>query len=451
MSSVSIDHNGNARVQFIGLSGKRHSIRPGRISRKRADALGVRLDALVAVRRVGQQPDRETAVWLADLPDKLRKRLVVLGVADPVARNAHTLADLLREFTASATAAVKRSTLVTYQQTVRSLLDALGPARPLTEIGTHDADRFRSGLLAGGLADATVGKRVKTARQAFKLAVRWGWIAANPFDGIRAGAQVNAARQAYIGHADAARVLAACPDAEWRLIFALARYAGLRCSSEVLRLTWADVLWSEDRFIVRATKTEHHADGGVRVVPMFPLLRPHLLAAFDAADAGAVHAIEHHRLPSKQYGTQMKRIIERAGLVPWPKVFVNLRASCATDLAHEHPGHVAAAWLGHTDAIAQQHYRQTTEADFERATKAAQNPGAAPARSGRNQPASRPRGATEKPGFAGPFRRVQVGATCPIDPNGIRTRGYSHFLRESWPIWFCFCQRFCQKRRSRPL
>ncbi len=33
------------------------------------------------------------------------------------------------------------------------------------------------------------------------------------------------------------------------------------------------------------------------------------------------------------------------------------------------PAHVAAAWLGHSTIVANKHYWQVTDADFERATK----------------------------------------------------------------------------------
>ena len=45
----------------------------------------------------------------------------------------------------------------------------------------------------------------------------------------------------------------------------LARYGGLRCPSEVVALTWADVDWERGRFLVKAPKTAHHADGRSRV------------------------------------------------------------------------------------------------------------------------------------------------------------------------------------------
>jgi hypothetical protein len=52
--------------------------------------------------------------------------------------------------------------------------------------------------------------------------------------------------------------------------------------------------------------------------------------------------------------------------------------SRATELASEHPGYVAAAFLGHSTAVANKHYWQVTDEDFERAiqgsSKAVQNP-----------------------------------------------------------------------------
>ena len=84
-----------------------------------------------------------------------------------------------------------------------------------------------------------------------------------------------------------AQVLAACPDHEWCLLLALARYGGLRTPSEPLALEWADVNWERNRFRVVAPKTEHQ-DGGERWVPLFPELRPHLEEAFDRAAPGSV-------------------------------------------------------------------------------------------------------------------------------------------------------------------
>lgn len=54
---------------------------------------------------------------------------------------------------------------------------------------------------------------------------------------------------------------------------------------------------------------------------------------------------------------------------PWLRLWVNLSSSRATELADLFPSKVAADWLGHTEAIADKHYRQTTREHFERAIK----------------------------------------------------------------------------------
>ena len=63
------------------------------------------------------------------------------------------------------------------------------------------------------------------------------------------------------------------------------------------------------------------------------------------------------------------RIIKRAGLKPWPKLFHNLRASRQTELAAEYPIHVVCAWIGNSAMIAARHYLQVTDDDFKQAAQ----------------------------------------------------------------------------------
>ena len=104
-------------------------------------------------------------------------------------------------------------------------------------------------------------------------------------------------------------------------------------------------------------------------MPIFPELMPHLEAVWDMADVGTVHVINRYRHNNANLRTQLGRILRVAKVKPWPKLFQNLRASRATELAAEHPSHVAAAWLGHSTIVAAKHYWQVTDADFEKATK----------------------------------------------------------------------------------
>lgn len=176
---------------------------------------------------------------------------------------------------------------------------------------------------------------------------------------------------------DAAKVLDACPNAEWRLIFALSRFGGLRCPSEHLALRWCDVDWERGRVVVHSTKTEAHEDGGVRHIPLFPELRPYLLEAFENAEPGTDWVITRYRHANANLRTQLKRIVKRAGLKPWPRLFHNLRSTRQTELCDRYPAHVVCAWLGNTKPVAQEHYLQVTDAHF----AAAARDGSAPAAS----------------------------------------------------------------------
>ena len=226
---------------------------------------------------------------------------------------------------------------------------------------------------AAGLGEGTIRRRCKRVRQFFAAACKAERIDKNPFAGLKCGTYADSTRFYFVSNVEAQAVLKACPDAEWRLIFALARYGGLRCPSEILALTWADVDWERDRFMVRAAKTEHH-DGGARVVPIFAELRPYLQDAFDQAEPGQVYAVVRYRDINQNLRTQFERIITKAGLTAWPKLFQNLRATRETELAQTFPLHVVCRWMGNTATVAAKHYLNVTEKDFDKAAqKAAHN------------------------------------------------------------------------------
>nr|WP_261361267.1 site-specific integrase [Aeoliella straminimaris] len=130
-----------------------------------------------------------------------------------------------------------------------------------------------------------------------------------------------------------------------------------------------DILWDQNRMIVRSPKTEHHVGHEMRVVPLFPELVPVLNQAWDEAEEGAEHVVTKQRDATANFRTTMTKIIAHAGLKPWPKLFHALRASIATELADKYPGHVAAAWLGHTQQVANKHYRQVTDDHYEEAAR----------------------------------------------------------------------------------
>lgn len=249
-------------------------------------------------------------------------------------------------------------------------MEFFGADRDLRSVTPGDADAWLH-WLSERYAPGTTGRTVKRAKQFFRAAVRSRLVSENPFQDVKPPSQVNRARQFFVTPEMAARVLEACPDAEWRLIFPLCRYGGLRCPSELLRLKWEDVLWDRGRFCVHSPKKEHLECGGVRWVPIFPELRSYLEEAFEQAAPGAIYVISRYRDTNANLRTCLLKIIRRAGLTPWPKLFVNLRATRETELAAIYPIHVVCAWIGNSEAVAAKHYLQVTEGDFERAATGA--------------------------------------------------------------------------------
>ena len=172
------------------------------------------------------------------------------------------------------------------------------------------------------------------------------------------------------------RVIEHCPNVWWKLLVALARFAGLRTPSESFSLTWNDIDWERGRISVPSPKTE--ASGKThRVIPLFPMLRPYLEAAFfDSATEGSTFVMpDEYRKRAQGPGgwananlrTTLEKVIRRAGVEPWPRLWHSLRASCESDLAQSFPLSTVTKWLGNTPSVALRHYVDPTETAFERA------------------------------------------------------------------------------------
>lgn len=361
------------RILFRDAAGKQQSLRLGKCSERAAAGALAGFERVLEAHRVGSTIHPDGVRWLESIDDRLHARVAKLGLCEPrKPKEAVTLATLLERFDAAAS--VKKATRDAYRQTTNSLREHLGAATALASIDAADADRWRKAIADSGLAPATVAKRVHVARAIFKRAIRWGLIPSSPFADLRAGSQSNPDRTHYVTPETIRAVLAACPDDQWRAIVALSRYAGLRCPSEVVGLRWGDVNWERGRLTVRSPKTAGHEGHAVRVVPIVAELRAILLALFDQAEPGTEPVVPRLRDPRVNLRTTFTKIINRAGEKPWPRLFHNLRASCAMDWVERFPGHVVASWLGHSPLVSATHYLHTRDAHFEAAAKAATNP-----------------------------------------------------------------------------
>jgi len=427
MASVVQDkRSGKMTVQFVGFDGRRRTISLGSADKRIAEHTKCCIEHLAVARRSGAPPPMAVAAWLASMPPRVREQLERGGLIDPLP------ADQAQDLTVDAWVGeyigrrrdVKPGTTVNLKQAAKDLVDFLGKEQLLSEVTAGQAEDFAAWLsFHRNLAEGTRRRRVKRARQFFTAAIKHRVIADNPFADVPCGNFADASRFHFVTPEETVAVLNACPDREWRLIFALCRYGGLRCPSEVLTLKWEDVTWDRGRFAVHSSKTEHAGSaGGTRLVPIFAELAPHLWASYEEARDGEVYAVAHHRLGSENLRTQLTRIVRRAGVEPWPKLFQNLRSTRETELEKVFSLRAVCTWLGNSVNVAMRHYLQTTDDDWTRAAK--EGAGSSPAAPAFPLQQGVARRAPERTDPAQNLEEAENGACCKIcgDPDGTRTR-----------------------------
>jgi integrase len=423
MASISRDPNGRKTIQFVAGDGKRKSVRLGKVSQRIAEEIKVKVESLNAAVITGCPVDNETAQWVARRGADLAEKLAAAGLISR--RAAAKLGEFLDGYITHRSD-VKPNTRRNLEAARSRLVEYFGRDKSLRDITPGDADAWLL-WLREKYASGTAGRTVKRAKQFFRAAARSRLVSENPFADVKPPTQVNESRKHFVTREVIFQVIDACPDAEWRLLIALSRFGGLRCPSEHLTLEWADMDWEKNRFRVHSPKTEHLDGGGERWVPIFPELRPYLEEAFELAMPGAVHVIGRYRDTNSNLRTQMLRIIKRAAVKAWPKLFQNLRASRETELAKEYPIHVVCAWIGNTEMIAVKHYLQVTDDYFEQAARGAAKSGAVSVQNPVQQPAAPSRTASPittearpEPGFplVGAASCETVRDTC-IPPRGL--------------------------------
>lgn len=362
------------RAVDVNTPNGRKRIRLGVVTHAAAKEAQGAIERLANAATLNQSPDNHTTTWLAGVSDEIHARIARAGLCEP--RQPADVAPALKSFIGAYIDGrrpnLKPNTIRNLETDGRRMVEFFGADRELSSITPGEGDDFREWLLSK-YAPATTGRTIKRARQFFKAAARRHYIGENPFAEVEAPAQANAKREYFVSLSETQCVLESCPDAQWRLIVALSRYGGLRCPSEHLALTWDCVDWERERLRVPSPKTEHHAGRDHRIIPLWPELREALEAVyFDPATDGQTHIIYRYRQPNANLRTQLLRIVKRAGLKAWPRLFHNLRASRETELTESHPLHVVCYWLGNSAEVASRHYLQVTEDHYASALKSAQ-------------------------------------------------------------------------------
>ena len=378
MASLSTDiKTGLVRVVFYDRDKKRKTIYLGRVSNRTAQAVRDRVEAFLNAQLCNVQPSRNDCEWL--MSSGFFEQFAKVGLAPqtdkPKAVQAPTLAEFLEQYQARRAGEVKPATRLVWSQVVGNLLEYMPKGIRLDEITTGHAKEFQSRLKAKGMKNSTIAKRLGFSRQFFNDAVDWEIIAKNPFSKVHT-AKSSLKSNAFVSREVIDRVMRLSPI-RWKVILALSRFGGLRTPSETLSIKWSQIDWERDRMLVPEPKVEHQEGRGLRTCPLFPELRKILEDAFEIYGGQSEYVVDMPTYRAAAQGkdgwqnanlrTQFLKLIAKAGLEPWPRLFHSMRASRQTELEESFPTHVVCSWIGNSVAIAKASYLLTTEEHFTRA------------------------------------------------------------------------------------
>ena len=190
MASIVNDPNGRRRIQFVSPDGKRKTIRLGKIDRKSAESICRHVEALLVAKISGQPIPQGAAVWLASIGEKLRQRLVRVGLVDDTPL-VPTVSQWCQDYLDSRSdwSAKTRSNVLF---AVRLLVERLGDAK-LDKVTSADAEALVHAL-ESQYASNTVRRVTGYCRQIFAAAIKRGMLTRNPFADLPGTTRPNRSR-----------------------------------------------------------------------------------------------------------------------------------------------------------------------------------------------------------------------------------------------------------------
>ncbi|MCR9293911.1 MAG: site-specific integrase, partial [bacterium] len=347
----------------IHAKGDRFVVWVGKLTARQFREYERHVGSIVDSFKVGASPEPETIVWFDSVPERIREKFVSWGMLPAVQRRVvkpeqRTVEGWTRLFI-DELAALWR-TKNNYEQARTWLLKSVDGKRDIASVTQGDLKRWQTSM--SKLALTTRNKHVKRVKTMFAGAVEDGILSSSPAAILKeekSVKRIDRSRQYFVDEATTAKVLRKLPDTNWKLIFCLMRFQGLR-RHEVFAIDWKHVDWETNELTVPAeTKT------GWRTMPIFPETLQYLRDRQEIARDGEKVVAW---VGSQESLTQRLRrhVADICGQC-WPKVCQQLRSTRRTELDAEFPPHVVNEWLGHDSTTAERHYQQVTPEHLSRA------------------------------------------------------------------------------------
>jgi integrase len=375
MVSVTKHKRGGYYMEVRPLPGVRKLVYLGKVTKALAEKFKSNIERLQQSQSLNIE-DHEMTLWASGLDPALRTKLISVGIRLPEAAKTWLVSDWIQHITDNYPGKDRtRKNLETARKHWHSYLGS----KKLTEVTQGDARQCVERILSTSKRSHGV-KLCERGRMFFERAVEHKLIECNPFSGLKFGdKRHDKSRQSYIPKSTIETIIKQATNVEARALIALARFCGLRVPSEPLAITWADVDWENCRIRVPyATKT------GQRTLPMFEA-ESYLRLLYDESQEGSAHVFNRARSSAATTWREwLEAAISAAKIPQWEKLWVNLRASCRTDLEDEYPGHVCDAWLGHSSRVAKDHYAMVSPDHWEKASRTGRRPRALGGALGKN-------------------------------------------------------------------
>ena len=177
-----------------------------------------------------------------------------------------SVSEFTAEFLKIASADRRAGTMKIYKSALSKFIDMTTDI-PLDEVTARHYDKFKS-MRAVAVRPVTVNIDLRALRAAFQTAVRWKYLAKNPFEDTRL-IPVPQTEKPFIRQDDFPRLISAIQEPWMRDIVFFAALTGLR-REELICLTKADYEVANKQVVIKSNANFKTKNGKMRVVPLDP-------------------------------------------------------------------------------------------------------------------------------------------------------------------------------------